>query len=134
MEIKAKKTVILPSPKRQKEKIIKEESVDLLRPEDYEKLSPREDKLSPKPVRRQTTLNSSMGMGKAGIDYVTEQIGIMDTMKKNEIARIFKQYISKNIDDRLKNFLMKTFRYLFGKREGEELFMKFVKEKRVKLF
>lgn len=128
MEIKAKRTVVLPSPKKYKERITKEENVDLLTREDHEKLSFRDDRALYS-FRYENSIIS--GGSKLGIDYVTEQIRVLDAMKKNEIARIFKQYISKNIDDRLKNFLMKTFRYLFGKREGEELFMKFVKEKRV---
>lgn len=130
MEIKAKRTVVLPSPRKQKERTVREEIVELVDPSELDKLSLREDNGHRSPVKFGDNSIESFS-NKTALDFVTEHIKQMDTMKKNEIARIFKQYLPKSLEDRLKMFLMKTFRYLFGRREGEELVMKFLKEKRV---
>lgn len=58
----------------------------------------------------------------------------IENLKKNEIQRIIRSHLNKEIDDRVKEHLKRLFRYLFGSKEGEECYAKFIKEKRVNIF
>ena len=52
-------------------------------------------------------------------------------MKNAEINRIIKLSMNRGMDNRLYNQLQKITRFLFGKKEGEEIYTKFINEKRV---
>ncbi len=56
----------------------------------------------------------------------------MENLKKNEINRIIKNFIGKDLDDEMRIHLAKLFKFLFGKKESEEVLSRFLREKRVK--
>ena len=64
-------------------------------------------------------------------DESSEKRNELEIMKKTEINRIMKASMNRGMDSRLYNQLQKITRFLFGKKEGEEIYAKFVNEKRV---
>ena len=55
----------------------------------------------------------------------------IETLKKNESDRIIKQYINQEYDDTVKFLIQRVIRYIFGKAEADEVFTRFLREKRV---
>ena len=64
-------------------------------------------------------------------EETSEKTNELEIMKKAEINRIIKVSMNRGMDDRLYNQLEKITRFLFGKKEGEEIYTKFINENRV---
>lgn len=67
---------------------------------------------------------------KASWEVGQDKIKFLAHMRKKEIDRIFKINMPKELDERLKYTLQKTFKFLFG-RLGNESYTRFLKEKSV---
>lgn len=133
-EIKAKRHVAVRSPHKLKEKIMKDEDVDLVDPVVLENRFSHRDYvigMFSNQKSRETSIESKDNM-KNFADQASEMVKKLEALKKAEIARLFKVNLAKHLDDRLKEYLRKVFRYAFGKKDSEELLSKFMKEKRVK--
>ena len=133
-EVKAKRFVTLPSPHRLREKLIKEEIVDLVPSSEQEIRPSYKDVGSLGDITLQRSKDASpyaKPFNKSYSEQHEEMIKKLENLKKQEIARLFKSNMTKNLDERQQEYLNKVFRYAFTKRECEELLSKFVKEKRV---
>lgn len=58
----------------------------------------------------------------------------LNKMREEEMIRINKQNIAKELDEKQKLAMKKTYRFLFGRKEGEKGFYQWTKEKTVKRF
>lgn len=131
-EIKAKRFVPVPSPHKIREKLMREETVDLVSPSEIETRLPHKEFITEQSILRQhKEASPPRALPKSQSDQYEDMVKKLENLKKQEIARLFKLNMSKNIDERQQEYLHKVFRYAFGKKEGEELFSRFVREKRV---
>ena len=55
----------------------------------------------------------------------------LSKMREEEMTRINKQNISKDLDEKQKLAMKKIYRFLFGRKEGEKGFYQWIKEKTV---
>lgn len=62
-----------------------------------------------------------------------EKLKALSAAQKKEADRLIKQNLSKELDERLKSNLQKTFMFLFG-RQGQDSLSKFIREKTVRTY
>lgn len=70
--------------------------------------------------------NSHMALDKA-----IEILEKLKKMREEEMIRIIKTTLPKDFDDKLKLNMKKTFRFIFGRKEGEKGYNQCIKEKSV---
>ena len=58
----------------------------------------------------------------------------LDELRKDAIEKLTRTYMAKVLDERTKLDLQKTFRFLFGREEGDYYFSKLVTEKKVECY
>lgn len=66
-------------------------------------------------------------------EKATEIANKIESMKKAEVARIIKNNIGKDNNQHLRSTMQKLFISLFGRKEGEEYYSQFLREKRVRI-
>lgn len=66
------------------------------------------------------------------LEKANELLVRVETLSNNELNRIIKSNLNKEFDDSAKQNMQRTFKYLFGKKESDDFFAKFLREKRVR--
>ena len=130
-EIKAKRFITMRSPHKLKERLVKEEEVDLVDPAEIENRISYREYEGASTLRAKDASMDNRDQSQIFVDHATELIKRLDALKKGEIARLFRTNLPRHLDERSKETLKKVFRYAFGKKDAEDLFTNFLKEKKV---
>jgi len=86
-------------------------------------------------IRKHKSENKSLTLvkptgGNALFEKAVELTNKLEDLKKEGIEKLTEHYMHKLVDDRTKLEVHKTFRFIFGKQEGDFLFHKLVMEKK----
>lgn len=82
---------------------------------------------------RKSSLSKQIIVNKP-FEKALEMLNKIEYMKREAIEKLSKSFMSKVIDDRIKVEFQKTFRFLFGKLEGDQAVFRLIMDKKVNIF